>query len=111
MFIDTGKDIAFTVFLQTGKRPTEEIYTAKCELPIEDPENSFCEPEFFRNTTRKTFYREFADAMLTEATFIEFRNKLNKTKSKRCTSAYSSILHPFTCMLSPEALGTYERIH
>ncbi len=105
-----GRGIGFTVYVKTGYWPKEDSFTEKCELPITDPEDSYCEPEFFRNSSRPIFYRDFADSMLNEATFLEFQKKLSKPKSKRCDAAYFKILHPFTCVFTPDVLGTYVRI-
>ena len=93
--------------MQVGKWPTEDSFTSKCELPVEDPEEAYCGPEYFRNSSRTEYNMRFFEAHLNQAKSQNYMAQLNYKKGKRCAAARFAIAHPFTCIITPEKLGSY----
>ena len=99
------------MFVRIGEKPTDDKYTVKCELPHQDPDDVFCEAEYFRNSSRSEFRRNYFDARANEGNWRSMDNKLKYSKGKRCEAAIFKILNPYTCIIDPEKLGSYALIN
>ena len=102
----TENDVKLAVYVKKDDKPTDSLYDIKCELPHEDPEDVYCGPEYFRNSSREEFYRFFYAALL-EDKAQDLIAKLTNSHAHRCERAIFHILHPFTCVIAPEFIGRY----
>ena len=97
-------DVKLMAYLKINEKPSDDSFDYMCELPHEDPEDVYCGPEYFRNSSREEFYRHFYKALL-EDNAQQFIASLMNSDVGRCTRAIFSILHPYTCVVPPEIIG------
>ncbi len=98
-------DIKFLVYLKINERPKDDKFDAKCELPIEDPEDAYCGPEYFRSSSREEFRQMYYSTMINEGKAEDLIRKLKDSSTTRCERAIFKILHPFTCVFDADTVG------
>ena len=78
----------FTVYIGIGEKPNDVVYTAKCDLPNEDPELAYCETEYFRDSSRSEFSRNLYDSLANNANSADMLKAMNYSIGKNPTSIY-----------------------
>ena len=107
--MNVGTDVHFEVYVRKGARPfdIDGTYDFKCHLPITDPDATYCGRETDRNSSRGEYTNEFFDVLSTDHFSHDLMYRLNATTYPPCDREYFRILHPFTCIVPPAAIGRY----
>lgn len=87
------------------KTPSESSYDFKCELPIENPEDTFCGPDAQRNSYREQFYSTYLNFFETQRESLDLWNYYTNSNNSRCSRALFSAVHPFTCHFTTDQIG------